>query len=93
MTPTLNLSDCEFNKVQKSLSVSNTIVRSVYAGRGYPTQLMVRSEHTGRVIMFEQIREGHPMFDYDFWDGEMMVYEPVTDIQHNVRTLTIHNFY
>lgn len=90
MTVTVNLSDCEYNKTQKSLSISNSLIESNH--RGYPRKLCVHSDRTGRVIMFEPITEDHPMFDYDFWDGEMMVYEPVTDIP-NVRTLTIHNFY
>lgn len=88
---TVNLSDCEFKKDTKSLLLSSKMIQEAH--RGYPKFLTVVSHHTGRTIRFEPIQEGHPMFDYDFWDGEMMVYEPVGDIQHNVRTLTIHNMY
>lgn len=93
MTATvINLSACEYDKKNKALSISNSLIEKSHGGR-YPRDLLVHSHHTGRIIRFQQIQEGHPMFDYDFWDGEMMVYEPVSDIQINVRTLTIHNFY
>lgn len=80
----IKLSDCVFKKDRKALFVDSQITE------GFPSQIEVYSEHTKRTVVFFPITEGHPQFDYDFWDGEMAIYEPDYPTP-NVRTLTIHH--
>jgi hypothetical protein len=84
MTIEINTADCVFKKDSKALYISAEQVQ----GRGFPKELLVRSADTDRVVHFTPIREGHPRFDYDFWDGEMAIYEPDTALR-NVDILVI----
>lgn len=47
----------------------------------------VKSEKTGRTIMFRPVPEGHPLFDPDGWDGELIYMIPnveIPDLSHLV---------
>lgn len=83
MTVEINTADCTFVKSNRALYVSAEMVNN-----RFPKELMVHSADTGRVVHFTPIREGHPRFDYDFWDGEMAIYEPDTALR-NVDILVI----
>ena len=85
MTIEIHTSDCSFVKSNKALYTS---AHSEIFYRGFPKELFVKSDHTGRCVKFVPISEGHPHFDYDFWDGEMVIYEPVTTLP-NVDILVI----
>jgi len=52
------------------------------------SMVRVTSHHTGRIVRFVPISENHPLFDHDFWDGEMAVYEPLDKCKVNVLVLT-----
>jgi hypothetical protein len=84
MTIEINTADCSFIKSNRALYISAELVNI----RGFPKELLVRSADTDRVVNFTPIREGHPRFDYDFWDGEMAIYEPDTALR-NVDILVI----
>jgi len=77
MTIEIRTSDCSFVKSNKALYVSAQMEVLGISGRGYPKQLFVTSDDTGRSVKFVAIKEGHPQFNHDFWDGEMAIYEPV----------------
>ncbi len=54
--------------------------------------LFVMSHLTGIEVEFRPIRESHPLFDEDQWDGEQMIYEPVqANLCPNVKTLVVYN--
>jgi hypothetical protein len=84
MTVEISTSDCTFIKSNRALYISAELVNS----RGFPMELLVRSADTGRVVNFTPIREGHPDFNYDYWDGEMAIYEPDT-VLPNVNILVV----
>ncbi len=44
--------------------------------RSYPSEVRVISPATGTIVVFKPIKEDHPEFDHDFWDGELAKYEP-----------------
>lgn len=85
MTVEITTSDCEFIKSNRALYIS---AQNEKFYRGFPKEVLVRSSDTGRVVHFTPVREGHPHFDYDFWDGEMAIYEPDTALR-NVDILVI----
>jgi len=54
--------------------------------------LFVMSHLTDIEVEFRPIRESHPLFDEDQWDGEQMIYEPFeSNLCPNVKTLIIYN--
>jgi hypothetical protein len=85
MTVEISTADCDFIKANRALYIS---AQDKKFYRGFPKNLIVHSADTGRAVHFTPIREGHPRFDYDFWDGEMAIYEPVTALR-NVDILVI----
>lgn len=47
----------------------------------------VKSEKTGRSVLFRPVPEGHPLFDPDHWDGELIYMIPnveIPDLSHLV---------
>ena len=83
--PTVPLDACQYVKEERTLKLSS-------ANIGMPEKLYIRSNHTGRTVLFQRIGESHPYFDYDQWDGEQQVYEPV-EPDTKVNLLIIANFY
>lgn len=79
----LDLGDCDYNKVRKTLSLG------VSGGR-FPVEVSVHSHHTNRTIRFVRVQPGHPAWDEDGWDGEQQVYAPVAALP-NVETLTLYH--
>jgi len=78
----------EYDKKRKQLKTS-----SRNTGR-IPGQLIVVSHITGVRIHFMPIGVTHPLFDQDQWDGEQMIYEPISRHLHlcpAVETLVIYN--
>jgi hypothetical protein len=82
---TVPLSVCSFVKQHKSLRLSSEFV-------GMPSQLMIKSHHTGMSVRFVPVGPEDKLFDQDQWDGEMMVYRPVGNVP-NVDHLVIFNEY
>ena len=76
MYNTLNvgLEQFTYNKKDRSLSAKMKEVTGSYI---FPFKMIITSHHTGRSIEFIQVKEGDSLFDYDFYDGEMMYYRPV----------------
>ena len=85
MIPTVNLEICEYTAKFRKLSLASEYF-------GMPREFYVHSHHTGRKILFRPIQENHPKFDYDQWDGEQQIYEPVERLK-NVEILVIYNQY
>lgn len=83
MIPQIPLKFCHFKAHCKKLSIS-----SEYCGM--PQAVDVKSHHTGKVVRFVPVQEGHPMWDEDGYDGEQMVYEPIVPVK-NVSVLVIYN--
>lgn len=83
--PVVLLDRCKYDKEHKTLSLASEFF-------GMPKRFVVRSHVTGRDIVFAPITEDHPKYDQDGWDGEQMIYEPVTPIP-TVVMMTIYNQY
>jgi hypothetical protein len=81
----ITTAECEFNKVTGDLSLE---AHHLPDGR-FPRSLVIKSHHTGREMLFEQIGPDHPRFDEDGWDGEMALYTPHNG-PTNVKLLTIY---
>ena len=77
---------CSFNKQYRKLTLA-----SEYCGM--PSILKIRSDYTDKVIMFAPVQPGDPLFDQDQWDGEQMIYRPMSDDKINVDYLVIFNQY
>ena len=45
-------------------------------GGSFPSKFGVKSDRTGKVVTFEMMKEGDPLLDPDFWDGEFAGYRP-----------------
>lgn len=82
--PKVSLEFCNFRKEDKQLVLAREFI-------GMPNQFDVVSHHTGKVVRFNPIKESHPLFDYDHWDGEQAIYEPEIPMK-NVETLVIYTF-
>lgn len=64
-----SLDELSYDKATKTL---------VGSWRSYPSEVRVISPTTGTIVAFKPIKEGHPQFCHDFWDGEMAKYEPTS---------------
>lgn len=84
MIKVINLKDCDFNKVRKTLSIPARFVN------GFPREIIVHSHHTGRDILFRTLDPSHPDFDEDGWDGEQALYAPVQPLS-TINTLAIYH--
>lgn len=71
--PTISLKYCDYYKDTKTLRVSSEF----FAGT-FPKNFFVESHHTGRVVRFTAIGPEDKLFNHDQWDGEMMIYRPVS---------------
>ena len=67
---TANTADLMWDKVLRVLHGYSEMF-----GRNFPQQIVVKSHHTGRELIFAPVQPGHPMFDEDGWDGEQAIYE------------------
>lgn len=83
--PTVSLDKCHFKAHCGKLTLPSECV-------GIPSQLYIKSHHTGRKVLFKPITPDHPLYDEDQWDGEQMVYEPVVS-GTKVKVLVIYNQY
>lgn len=85
--PKVSLKKFEYAKNTGTLT-SGTISCNL---SGFPREIDVVSHHTGEIIRFRQVSYEDPWCDHDFWDGEMMVYRPVTAVK-NVGKLVLGHF-
>lgn len=71
--PIVPLKFCEYDKTRKVLKLASEF----FAG-SLPQKFWVESHHTGDMVQFGVVSEHDPLFDPDGWDGEQMVYRPLT---------------
>ena len=71
--PTVPLRVCEYDKTRKVLKIASEF----FAG-GFPRKFWVESHYTGQMVQFGVVTDRDPLFDQDQWDGEQMVYRPLT---------------
>ena len=83
MIPVVNLKTCEFDKSRKVLKLASEYM-------GMPVAFHVKSDYTGRQVLFVLVGPEDVLFDPDGWDGEMQVYRPAEDIP-NVDHMVIYN--
>ena len=81
---TFSLQKCAFDKSRKKLSMG-------FCG-SFPSRFAIRSHITDTVIEFTTVKVDDPMFDQDQWDGEQMIYRPVTQLT-NVEYFILYNEY
>lgn len=67
----VNFTDLEYKPKGKALNG----VSSQFGG-SFPSKFGVRSDRTGKIVTFEMMKEGDPLLDPDFWDGEYAGYRP-----------------
>lgn len=69
---TVNLKSCVHNKDRKYLVLQCD-------GR-FPKEIVVKSDYTGKEIVFKTVQPGDPLFCEDQWDGEQQIYRPTEKI-------------
>jgi hypothetical protein len=88
----ISLKEFEFDLKKKQLKITSEKAFNKTGKKGFPQCLFVMSHLTGIEVEFRPIRESHPLFDEDQWDGEQMIYEPVqANLCPNVKTLVVYN--
>lgn len=76
---------CEYDKKKRVLKLASEYF-------GMPSSFVVHSEKTNRKIEFIHVTESDPLFDHDFWDGEMAIYRPAEYLS-TVDYMVIYNQY
>ena len=51
-----------------------------YNKSSFPSELMVKSHHTGKEVRFVCVPEYDVLFDQDQWDGVQQIYRPVGNV-------------
>lgn len=80
----LEINDCLYDASVRSLYVSAGIF-----GWKYPQAIDVFSNKTGKTVSFHPVKQGHPLWDEDGWDGEQCIYVPIVDLP-KCKTLIVH---
>lgn len=81
--PVFEMAICEFDKTRKCLKIASEYY-------GMPARFYVRSQHTGRKVLFTAVQPGDPLWDEDGWDGEQCIYRPVDNLP-KVEYFVIYN--
>lgn len=84
---TVNLNQLQFNK-----KFSLLYIASEYFGGGFPREIVVHSDHSGRDVKFIMVPYGHELYDEDCWDGEQMVYIPTVHLPKITQLIVGHSF-
>lgn len=63
---------------------------SNFGGR-LPPVIDVTSDFTGKTVTFYPVQMGHPLFCEDQWDGEQMIYIPVTELKNCTHLVVYHS--
>ena len=71
--PTVDLSQCEYDKTRKILKLANEHI-------GMPLTFYVKSHHTGKEVRFVPVTPADALFDEDGWDGEQQIYRPLGNV-------------
>lgn len=80
-----SLQQFAFNKQSRLLSASTSDLRL----KTFPTEIKVRSHHTGIVMTFEY--DNIAAIRHEFWDGEMAEYVPKGDASKVAKLVLIKN--
>ena len=82
---TVDLKYCDFNKVSGALMLAS----ERFAG-GFPSQVSIRSEHTGNIVRF--VPDDAAALAAEFWDGEMREYIPIDPVNNCKKLVVYHAF-